>query len=370
MPFKKMNLLYGENGVGKTSLLGAIELGITGRNQKTSEKRSDGVRIDVNCMNTNGKCVSLHSYENNAELSEVWYGIKAENSKNFNRLFNRFNYFDTSWASAFAIEGIEQVNLIQLQNFLGIDKIENGEKALLRLYKIMIQFAKENLRLLKKASKQTYLERNSLFCYFGNMKKDHSYNDELNMTEKILEDCQKELKKLEEEIDVISLEDILNAHIKRIESIFKLLVFSGEFRGLEVYNGEIVAIRNGSEEKVSMGKMSTGQKICLALAFMFALYLSNGSAPNIIMLDEPVANLDDLHMLNLLDVLRRMSLSDTQIFFTTANPDVAKLFRRKFSFLEEDFAFFRIVESEQKVSITCEHYINDQEEPVKREKIV
>ena len=77
---------------------------------------------------------------------------------------------------------------------------------------------------------------------------------------------------------------------------------------------------------------------------MFTLFLSNDKAPNLIMLDEPVANMDDIHMLNLLDLLRRLALSDTQIFFTTANPEVAKLFRRKFSFLGEDFRFFEIKE--------------------------
>lgn len=129
-------------------------------------------------------------------------------------------------------------------------------------------------------------------------------------------------------------------------------------------------IRSGTNEKVSMSKMSTGQKVCLALAFMFALYLSNENAPKVIMLDEPVANLDDLHMLNLLDLLRRLALADTQIFFTTANPDVAKLFRRKFSFLEEEFAFYRIIDTGKKTKINCESYKMDKEEPVKNKRIL
>lgn len=130
-------------------------------------------------------------------------------------------------------------------------------------------------------------------------------------------------------------------------------------------NGEIVAIRSGTKERVSMSEMSTGQKVCLALSFMFSLFLSNENAPNVIMLDEPVANLDDIHMLNLLDVLRRFALAGTQIFFTTSNPNVAKLFRRKFSYLEEDFGFYRITEAEDKVRIIYEQYTMNQENPVK-----
>ena len=82
------------------------------------------------------------------------------------------------------------------------------------------------------------------------------------------------------------------------------------------------------------------------------------------MLDEPVANLDDGHMLNLLDLLKRLAISDTQIFFTTANPDVAKLFRRKFSFLENEFKFFTVMEADE-IKIKCETFAPGQEESVR-----
>ena len=97
---------------------------------------------------------------------------------------------------------------------------------------------------------------------------------------------------------------------------------------------------------------------------MFALFLSNENAPNVIMLDEPVANLDDFHMLNLMDVLRRLALADTQIFFTTSNPDVAKLFRRKFSYLEDEFGFYRVSELKDEVIVQYEQYSYKKEKPV------
>ncbi len=168
--------------------------------------------------------------------------------------------------------------------------------------------------------------------------------------------CNEQLMQLKDENNVISLDAIFDKHINKIESIFKLLAAANEFTSLDFHNGEIGAIIRLSENEVQMSQMSTGQKICLALSLMFALFLSLDKAPNIVMLDEPVANLDDMHMLNLLDVLRRMAIAGTQIFFTTANPDVAKLFRRKFSFLEKDFAFYKINEVDKNVKIICEEY--------------
>ena len=159
-----------------------------------------------------------------------------------------------------------------------------------------------------------------------------------------------------------------------MKQIFKLLIVANEYYDLQLSAEEIVAIRStnmkkDADEKVSMSQMSTGQKVCLALSFMFSLFLSNENAPNVIMLDEPVANLDDLHMLNLLDVLRRFAMAGTQIFFTTSNPNVAKLFRRKFSYMGEEFGFYRISESDDKVRITYEQYNMTEEEPVEKKDL-
>ena len=86
--------------------------------------------------------------------------------------------------------------------------------------------------------------------------------------------------------------------------------------------------------------------------------LATPSAPGFLLLDEPVANIDDLNVLALMDFLREIALThQRQIFFTTANRNVAKLFRRKFSFLEDDFQelwFFR--ENEHCLQITKRIY--------------
>lgn len=366
--FGKVNLLFGENGVGKTTLLEAIELGITGINRKNENKKFENAKIEVECLNEKGGLFTFYSTYNYENLAERWYGVTADTKEEFNRMFNQYNYFDTGFASAFAIEGQKKENLLQLQRFLGIEKIEEIVDNLKMLYKKVGKLSEENVGKIEKELKR---EKKSLI----DLKKPSNVHNKYILERRLMNSqnskskCETGQSKLEEEVEVISLEEILNAHIKKIECIFKLLIASNEYAELKVIEGEIVAIRNGSNESISMAKMSTGQKVCLALAFMFALFLSNEKSPNVILLDEPAANLDDLHMLNLLDVLRRLALSDTQIFFTTANPSVAQLFRRKFSFLEDEFRYFNINESEQDFKVRCEIYSPYREEAVKVEKI-
>lgn len=358
--FKKVNLLFGDNGVGKTSILDAIELGITGFDKDVDQTEKKKISIEINCQNAKNKIVPLFYSNNNLELSEKWYGIRSENAEKFNKLFNQYNYFDTSWASAFAIEGEEQVNVKQLQEFLGIEDLETNEKYTRILYEKLKDMAEEDQKFLLK-----YDTQRSKLNFWRKKYLDSSLAKSIAENESVITKCYSNLEKIKKEIEPVKWGDIISEHITKIEKIFKSLVCTDEYTSINVQNEEIVASRSGSGEKVRMSKMSAGQKVCLALAFMFALFLSNESAPNVIMLDEPVANLDDLHMLNLLDLLRRLALSNTQIFFTTANPDVAKMFRRKFSYLEEDFGFYRIVDLEDHVKIAYEQYSQKQDEPTK-----
>lgn len=360
IPFRKVNLIYGDNGVGKTSILNAIELGITGYNQDANKDKEKDAEIKITCLNSKKEKVFLSYKRSNLTLSKKWYGIQAENTEEFNKFFTQYNYFDTSWASAFAIEAEERVNIKQLQKFLGIEDLKKLEEAVINLYRSMYILAKDD-----KASLEKYTRNKSFTGLFTKKSIENFFSRQINDNKLVLETCERSLKSLQDDIRVVTSEKALGEHLVKIQNIFKLLICSDEYANLNVQGEEIVACRSETGEKVSMSKMSTGQKVCLALAFMFALFLSNVTAPNFIMLDEPVANLDDLHMLNLLDLLRRLALSDTQIFFTTANPDVARLFRRKFSYLEEDFGFYRILDINNSIKIAHEHYTQKQDNPIK-----
>lgn len=366
IPFRSVNLLYGENGTGKTSLLEAIELGITGYNRNVMSGKKRDEEIEIKYKKNQKDTVSFH-FKDNYILAKAWYGINIEEPSELNNYFKQYNYFDTSWASAFAIEGKEQVNISQLKEFLNVDDMERCKKLLHEVYIKIEEITKSNCNQLNKIKKNGIKNPNLLRYNRVRELTKIGYITKLKTSNaQSLIDCEKELKKLAEEIEIITLENILATHINKMNRIFKLLICSDEYSELQLHKGEIVAIRSGTKEKVSMSEMSTGQKVCLALSFMFSLFMSNENSPNIIMLDEPVANLDDLHMLNLLDVLRRFAMAGTQIFFTTSNPNVAKLFRRKFSYLEEEFGVYRVSELEDTVKITYEQYCLGEENPVKQ----
>lgn len=153
------------------------------------------------------------------------------------------------------------------------------------------------------------------------------------------------------------MEDFLTDNAKQIELFFKLLHRPKEFGTLKIENGNIGIIRKSSGQPVESKQMSTGQRMALAFSVMITLHLKAVNAPNFLMLDEPVANLDDMHVLNLIDLLREMAISGTQIIITTANGQISKFLRRKFSFLEEEFSHFELVrKGSEQTQIDVVHY--------------
>ncbi|OLN27214.1 hypothetical protein [Desulfosporosinus metallidurans] len=161
-------------------------------------------------------------------------------------------------------------------------------------------------------------------------------------------------------------EEFITKNIAKIERFFKLLHTPREFDEIHLEEDGLILRRKWDQEEcaVKAFQMSSGQRASLALSVMFAVHLAAPNAPKFIIMDEPVANMDDLHLMNLLDLLRDLALSGRQIFFTTANPDVANLFRRKFSFFEEQFTHFEFSRHSGKpVQIRSMKYSPDKENP-------
>lgn len=134
-------------------------------------------------------------------------------------------------------------------------------------------------------------------------------------------------------------DEFIASNFEAISKLFVALHAPNEFTSLVLNaDNQLIAKRKGISEDCMVHQMSTGQRTAVTLAIFFVMHLVMDTAPQFLMLDEPVANMDELNVLGLLDFLRQLSVSrNTQIFFTTANPQVATLFRRKFSFLKEDF---------------------------------
>jgi len=84
--------------------------------------------------------------------------------------------------------------------------------------------------------------------------------------------------------------------------------------------------------------ISTGQRAAFALSVFLAQNAKLKVGPRVILIDDPIAQVDDLNCLSFLDYLREIALTETrQIFFATASNKLANLFERKFDFLGDKF---------------------------------
>lgn len=162
-------------------------------------------------------------------------------------------------------------------------------------------------------------------------------------------------------------DDFVHSNFEAISNLFIALHSPNEFERLEwTEDGKIVALRKGTNRTCAIHQMSTGQRTSVILAIFFIMHLVMESAPQFLLLDEPVANMDELNVVGLLDFLRQLTITHgTQIFFTTANPQIATLFRRKFSMLGERFCAFHLRrEVEGPVEIKAQQYLPFQENPI------
>ena len=101
-------------------------------------------------------------------------------------------------------------------------------------------------------------------------------------------------------------------------------------------------------EPRTLDQVSTGQRAAFALSIFLARNRTASSAPPILLVDDPIAHIDDLNALSFLDYLRDLAVnSGRQIFFATADTRVASLFSKKFSFLGKSFKTISLVRSPQ-----------------------
>ena len=130
-------------------------------------------------------------------------------------------------------------------------------------------------------------------------------------------------------------ETVLRENATNIASTFARIHAPNEFN-LEV-NGGLTIMRRGGGN-VNLNEMSSGQRAAYALSLFLAMNERLRSGPRVLLLDDPVAHVDDINTLSLLDHLRDIALSgERQIFFATADSKIGALFGRKFRFLGDRF---------------------------------
>ncbi|RJR45004.1 MAG: hypothetical protein C4576_12415 [Desulfobacteraceae bacterium] len=133
-------------------------------------------------------------------------------------------------------------------------------------------------------------------------------------------------------------ESTLQANRRSIETIFKQIHSPAEFKEI---GPDWTLIRKLEDAKTPLTRISTGQRAAFALSVFLAQNIQLRAGPRVILIDDPIAHVDDLNCLSFLDYLREIALTGTrQIFFATASDKLAGLFERKFDFLGERFRRF------------------------------
>ncbi|WP_129127643.1 AAA family ATPase [Geomonas oryzae] len=137
-------------------------------------------------------------------------------------------------------------------------------------------------------------------------------------------------------------EQVLKENGKLIASTFSSIHVPNEFDLKTDFSG-LRIVRRESEHEVGLHEMSTGQRAAYALSLFLAMNARLERGPKVLLFDDPIAHIDDINVLSFLDHLRELALKGTrQIFFATADSQVAGLFRHKFRFLGERFREIRL----------------------------
>lgn len=131
------------------------------------------------------------------------------------------------------------------------------------------------------------------------------------------------------------LKEYINNNRKEIVDIFKLIHSPKEFQDININGNKLFLLSEGDTR--TLDEISTGQRAALAISIFLSLNKKLQNGPGMILLDDPIAYVDDLNILSFLDYLRALVLnSNKQIIFVTANSDLAFLFKMKFQFLTDE----------------------------------
>ncbi|AZC84691.1 AAA family ATPase [Pseudomonas chlororaphis] len=131
-------------------------------------------------------------------------------------------------------------------------------------------------------------------------------------------------------------QESLGAISSQINEIFSRIHAPNEYE--YVGQGEALLQTSASREKRTLEQISTGQRAAFALSVFLSMNRNASKAPPVLLIDDPIAHIDDLNALSFLDYLRDLAVnSNRQIFFATADTRIASLFARKFGFLGESF---------------------------------
>ena len=250
---------------------------------------------------------------------------------------------------------LEEAGIIEGTDEVLNDRIEKAQAAI-ENYKEMSRIISLDPKTVLTTIERDVNRISALFERYKELKKKKKENElKINSSNKKIKELQKEIKSnipLEENAKKAcdAINDILENHSKSeflkdfiegnkddIVDIFKAIHAPKEFGNVLLDRGKISLKRVNSNDSVELTEISSGQRSALALSIFLALNQKLKYGPNILLFDEPVPTIDDLNILLFLDYLRELVTgSNRQVFFATANENLAYLFKKKFGFLEDD----------------------------------
>lgn len=119
-------------------------------------------------------------------------------------------------------------------------------------------------------------------------------------------------------------------------------------------------IESNIEDSVNASlTLSAAQSTILAMSIFLALNKSqNWSKLNVIGIDDPFQNLDDINAYSFIDVLSNLvSVEDRQILISTHDSDFARLTVRKMNLSSDDYAYIKIQSyTREAIEIQSEQY--------------
>jgi exonuclease SbcC len=135
------------------------------------------------------------------------------------------------------------------------------------------------------------------------------------------------------------LKKFIDWNKSEIVEIFKMIHSPKEFDDLNFgAKGKLSLRRKHAGKNAPITQISTGQRSALSLSIFSALNRKLKNGPDVLIFDDPAINVDDLNILSYLDYLREVALNgNRQVFFATANDNLAFLFTQKFKFLDKEF---------------------------------
>jgi len=326
---KLMNLIFALNSSGKTSVLDGIAFAITGVDSKSANLHI--IEDSVCTVKTNKFDVyGLSSQSSSDEIRKrkvLWYptyiGCMYE-------LFSRINYFRLEASMQFQMNKETGNSIV---NDMFADTIVHKMKSRMHWLMTTLDSIKaEYCELTRSPEGDNCVQRLVEFC--DNLRSDiDGILSESDFTETLQLYYTTQKKRNESSINQI---------YHRLHSIDENIYIEQNEQGLSNFK---FSYSDKPKDKRDIHEMSAAQINSLALSVMLSQYLHNVSAPRLLLLDEPMANLDDLHLLNLLDFLRELALQGTQVFIAVARSQTADVADVKFRCLAEEYTYIDLDDS-------------------------